>query len=37
VGQDRSRIGVTDGVAVRYYRQTVVNPRTVGVEARIKY
>ncbi|MGH6744369.1 outer membrane receptor protein involved in Fe transport [Novosphingobium sp. PhB57] len=37
VGQDRSRIGVNDGVAVRYYRQTVVNPRTVGVEARIKY
>lgn len=37
VGQDRSRIGVNDGVAVRYYRQTVLNPRTVGVEARIKY
>ncbi|EQB09873.1 TonB-denpendent receptor [Novosphingobium lindaniclasticum LE124] len=36
-GQDRSRIGVNDGVAVRYYRQTVVNPRTVGIEARIKY
>jgi outer membrane receptor protein involved in Fe transport len=37
VGQDRSRIGVNDGIAVRYYRQTVLNPRTVGVEARIKY
>ncbi|MFC0203947.1 TonB-dependent receptor [Novosphingobium soli] len=37
VGQDRSRIGVNDGVAARYYRQTVVNPRTVGLEARIKY
>ncbi|MFC6622573.1 TonB-dependent receptor [Novosphingobium panipatense] len=37
IGQDRSRIGVNDGVAVRFYRQTVVNPRTVGVEARIKY
>ena len=37
VGQDRSRIGVNDGVAVRYYRQSVLNPRTVGVEARIKY
>ncbi|WP_242124855.1 TonB-dependent receptor [Sphingobium sp. Sx8-8] len=37
VGQDRSRIGVNDGVAVRYYRQTVLTPRTVGVEARIKY
>ncbi|WP_232492706.1 TonB-dependent receptor [Novosphingobium kaempferiae] len=37
VGQDRSRIGVNDGVAVRYYRQTVATPRVVGVEARIKY
>ena len=37
VGQDRSRIGVNDGVAVRYYRQSVLNPRTVGIEARIKY
>lgn len=37
VGQDRSRIGVNDGVAVRYYRQTVLNPRTFGLEARIKY
>jgi outer membrane receptor protein involved in Fe transport len=36
-GQDRSRIGVNDGIAVRYYQQTVLNPRTVGVEARIKY
>lgn len=35
--QDRSRIGVNDGVAVRYYRQTVLTPRTVGIEARIKY
>lgn len=37
VGQDRSRIGVNDGVAVRYYRQVVANPRTVGIEARFKY
>lgn len=37
VGNDRSRIGVVDGVTVRYYRQTVLNPRTVGIEARIKY
>lgn len=37
VGQDRSRIGVNDGVAVRYYRQTVLNPRTFGLDARIKY
>ena len=37
VGQDRSRIGVNDGVAVRYYRQTVLNPRTFGIETRIKF
>lgn len=37
VGQDRSRIGINDGVVVRYYRQTIINPRTVGIEARIKY
>lgn len=37
VSNDRSRIGVNDGVAVRYYGQSVVNPRTFGIEARIKY
>lgn len=37
VANDRSRIGVNDGVAVRYYGQSVVNPRTFGIEARIKY
>jgi len=37
VGQDRSRIGVNDGVAVRYYRQTIINPRTFGIEARFRY
>jgi outer membrane receptor protein involved in Fe transport len=37
VGQDRSRIGVNDGVVVRYYRQTVMSPRTFGIEARVKY
>ncbi|MET1755895.1 TonB-dependent receptor [Novosphingobium sp. RD2P27] len=37
VGQDRSRIGINDGIASRYYRQAVLNPRTVGIEARIKY
>ncbi|GAB7552410.1 TonB-dependent receptor [Novosphingobium sp. 11B] len=37
VGNDRSRIGVNDGVAVRYYSQTVLTPRVVGVEAHIKY
>jgi iron complex outermembrane receptor protein len=37
VGQDQSRIGVNDGVRLRYYRQTVVGPRTVGLEARFKF
>jgi len=37
VGQDRSRIGVNDGVVVRYYRQTVLTPRTFGLQASIKY
>ena len=34
---DRSRIGVNDGVAVRYYRQAVMSPRVVGVEARMSF
>ena len=37
VGQDRSRIGINDGVAVRYYTRSVVTPRTVGIEGRIKF
>jgi outer membrane receptor protein involved in Fe transport len=37
VGNDRSRIGVNDGVAVRFYQQTVLNPRTVGIEGRVKF
>jgi outer membrane receptor protein involved in Fe transport len=37
VSEDRSRIGVNDGIAVRYYKQAVINPRTFGIEARIKY
>lgn len=37
VANDRSRIGVNDGVTVRYYRYAVVNPRTFGIEARFKY
>ncbi len=37
VSNDRSRIGVNDGVAVRYYGQAVLNPRTVGIEGRIKF
>ncbi|WP_126172009.1 TonB-dependent receptor [Altericroceibacterium xinjiangense] len=37
VANDRSRVGLNDGVALRYYRQAVVNPRTVGVEVRYRY
>jgi outer membrane receptor protein involved in Fe transport len=37
VANDRSRIGINDGVAVRYYRQVVLNPRTFGIEGRIKF
>lgn len=37
VGNDRSRIGVNDGVTVRYYNYAVANPRTFGIEGRIKY
>lgn len=37
VDNDRSRVGVNDGIAVRYYRQSVLTPRVVGIEARFKY
>lgn len=37
VDNDRSRIGVNDGVVVRYYHQSVITPRTVGIEASFKY
>lgn len=37
VSNDRSRTGLNDGVVLRYYRQTVINPRTFGLEARLKY
>jgi outer membrane receptor protein involved in Fe transport len=37
VGNDRSRIGVNDGVVVRFYQQAVMNPRTFGIEGRIKF
>ncbi len=37
VANDRSRVGINDGVVLRYYKQTVINPRTVGVELRFKY
>ena len=37
VGGDRSRIGINDGVVVRFYQRTVMSPRTFGVEGRIKF
>jgi iron complex outermembrane recepter protein len=37
VSNDRSRVGLNDGVVLRYHRRNVINPRTVGIEARIKY
>jgi outer membrane receptor protein involved in Fe transport len=37
VANDRSRIGLNDGVVLRYYKQTVISPRTFGIEARFKY
>jgi len=37
VANDRSRVGLNDGVLLRYYKRTVINPRTLGIEARFKY
>ncbi len=37
IGQDRSRIGVNDGVAVRYYTRAVLSPRTFGLEGRVRF
>ncbi|MEO5587897.1 MAG: TonB-dependent receptor [Novosphingobium sp.] len=37
VSNDRSRVGLNDGVVLRYYKQTVINPRTFGIELRAKY
>ncbi|ALJ12126.1 TonB-dependent receptor [Sphingopyxis macrogoltabida] len=37
IGADRSRIGVNDGFAVRYYSRAVINPRTFGIEGRFKF
>ncbi len=37
VAQDRSRVGLNDGVLLRYYRKTVINPRTFGIEMRVHY
>jgi iron complex outermembrane recepter protein len=37
ISNDRSRIGINDGVVLRYYKQTVITPRTFGIELRAKY
>ncbi|CAN5350996.1 TonB-dependent receptor [soil metagenome] len=37
VGNDLSRVGVNDGVAVRFYSQSVLSPRTFGIEGRFKF
>lgn len=37
VSNDRSRVGLNGGVRLRYLEQTVINPRTFGLEARVKY
>ncbi|WEK46567.1 MAG: TonB-dependent receptor [Candidatus Andeanibacterium colombiense] len=37
VGGDLSRVGVNNGVTSRYYSQSVLNPRTVGIEGRVKF
>ncbi len=37
VSNDRSRVGLNDGVVLRYLRNTVITPRTVGLEFRVKY
>lgn len=37
VANDRSRVGLNDGVLLRYYKRTVINPRTFGIELRFKY
>lgn len=37
VSNDRSRVGLNDGVVLRYYKRSVLNPRTFGLELRVKY
>lgn len=37
VSNDRSRVGLNDGVVLRYYRKTVISPRTFGLEMRVRY
>ncbi|OYX67297.1 MAG: TonB-dependent receptor [Sphingomonadales bacterium 32-64-17] len=34
---DLSQTGYNSGILLRYYRQAVLNPRTVGIEARMKF
>lgn len=37
VSNDRSRVGLNDGVLLRYFQQAVANPRTFGIDVRFKY
>lgn len=37
VQNDRSRVGLNGGVRLRYLENAVLNPRTFGIEARVKY
>ena len=37
VSNDRSRVGLNDGVVLRYYTKSVINPRTFGIETRFKF
>ena len=37
VANDRSRVGLNDGVRLRYYKRNVISPRTFGLELRVKY
>ena len=36
IGNDLSRVGINDGQVVRFYSRSVLDPRTVGLEARIR-
>ncbi|WP_137681576.1 TonB-dependent receptor [Aurantiacibacter suaedae] len=36
-GNNLSQTGYNDGILLRYYRQAVLNPRTVGIEASMKF
>lgn len=37
VSNDLSRVGLNDGVRLRYYKKAVIDPRTIGIDLRIKY